>query len=1023
MQNRGALWIFTILLALACLWQLSFSFFTSRMEKRARVEAGYSVDSLIQAEPAMAELDRDSLEIIYENRYLRTHGDEKVYPVFGYSYAECKEREMNMGLDLKGGMAVTLEVSVPELVENLSGNSTDPSFLAAMDAARQRMLSSDADFITLFGEEYAKVQGRGPLSAIFYTPDRSDLFARDGSDEDYIAALRKEANAAVENTERIMRTRIDKFGVAQPLIQKQAFSGRIQIELPGVKDKERVRKVLQSTANLEFWETVDNEVVYPVLERINTRLGQIAVPVDSTSVAADTTMADTTALADAAVVADSTAAADSLLADTANQEMTEAERAELRRKNPLFAVFQPSNQAKGPIVGTALVADTAAVNGYLRSATAKSLLPPDVKLAWTAKPDSYDTQDGGKVQVLSLYALEVPKGGKPRLDGSSIVTANQDFDYKGAVEVNMQMDAEGAQVWRLMTGENIGRVVAIVLDDYVYSGPVVQGEISGGRSSISMGSGDLNKQIQEAEDLANILKAGALPAPARIIDETVVGPSLGEENINKGLVSFGIALIGVLLVMGLYYARAGWIADVALMANVFFLLGSMASLQATLTLSGIAGIVLTIGMAVDANVLINERVRDEMKAGRALRPALEAAFSNQGALSAILDSNITSFITAVILYYFGSGPIRGFATTLGLGILTSLFTAIFIARLLMMWRLEKGKTITFWNKWSENILANANYDFMGKRKMYYAISFVLVALSIGAMVTRGFNLGVDFSGGRTYVVDFKDDMDSEQVKATLEPLMTDASGRQYTVTAKTYGSQHQLKITTNYLIDELDASTDGKVEAKLREGLALTGVDYRIEETRKVDATISDDIKRNAAIAVSIALVFMFIYIGIRFNNLSYGLSALISLFHDVVIVLGLYALLWGLLPISLEIDEAFIGVILTVIGYSINDTVGVFDRIREYLRDHKREDTGTVFNKALNSTLRRTVNTGFCTLLVLVVIYLFGGVAIKGFVFGIFFGVLVGTYSSIFIGSGIAVDLVARLERKKVKEAKLATA
>ncbi|MEZ4791210.1 MAG: protein translocase subunit SecDF [Flavobacteriales bacterium] len=1023
MQNRGALWIFTILLALACLWQLSFSFFTSRMEKRARVEAGYSVDSLIQAEPAMADLDRDSLEIIYENRYLRTHGDEQVYPVFGYSYAECKEREMNMGLDLKGGMAVTLEVSVPELVENLSGNSTDPSFQAAMNAARQRMLSSDADFITLFGEEYAKVEGRGPLSAIFYTPDRSEIFARDGSDEDYIAALRKEANSAVENTERIMRTRIDKFGVAQPLIQKQAFSGRIQIELPGVKDKERVRKVLQSTANLEFWETVDNEVVYPVLERINTRLGQIAVPVDSTTAMADTTVADTAALADAAVAADTTAAVDSLLADTANQEMTEAERAELRRKNPLFAVFQPSNQAKGPIVGTALVADTGAVNGYLRSATAKSLLPADVKLAWTAKPDSYDTQDGGKVQVLSLYALKVPRGGKPRLDGSSIVTANQDFDYKGAVEVNMQMDAEGAQVWRLMTGENIGRVVAIVLDDYVYSGPVVQGEISGGRSSISMGSGDLNKQIQEAEDLANILKAGALPAPARIIDETVVGPSLGEENINKGLVSFGIALIGVLLVMGLYYARAGWIADVALMANVFFLLGSMASLQATLTLSGIAGIVLTIGMAVDANVLINERVRDEMKAGRALRPALEAAFSNQGALSAILDSNITSFITAVILYYFGSGPIRGFATTLGLGILTSLFTAIFIARLIMMWRLEKGKTITFWNKWSENLLANANYDFMGKRKMYYAISFVLVAMSIGAMVTRGFNLGVDFSGGRTYVVDFKDNMDSEQVKATLEPLMTDASGRQYTVTAKTYGSQHQLKITTNYLIDELDASTDGKVEAKLREGLALTGVDYRIEETRKVDATISDDIKRNAAIAVSIALVFMFIYIGIRFNNLSYGLSALISLFHDVVIVLGLYALLWGILPISLEIDEAFIGVILTVIGYSINDTVVVFDRIREYLRDHKREDTVTVFNKALNSTLRRTVNTGFCTLLVLVVIYLFGGVAIKGFVFGIFFGVLVGTYSSIFIGSGIAVDLVARLERKKVKEAKYATA
>lgn len=1155
MQNRGALWIFTILLALACLWQLSFSFFTSRMEKKARVEAGYAVDSVLQANPAAAAWDQDSLKLIHENRYLRGHNDDKVYPLFGFTYGECKEREMNMGLDLKGGMAVTLEVSVPELVENLSGNSKDEAFVTAMAAARERMKSSDADFITLFGEEYAKVPGRGPLSAIFYTPDRNELFSRDGSDADYIAALHKEANTAVENTERIMRARIDKFGVAQPLIQKQAFSGRIQIELPGVKDKERVRKVLQSTANLEFWETVDNEVVYPVIEKINERLGAQAggtteegafsrvldngykvegagtgvesgllgfidsgKPADKTTwfnfdrvtfasgsaqIEADNSEAQLSNLAEilkahSAVrikiggYTDSTGNAEANLklsqeradavrnaliakgiatdrleaegygsqhpvasnatdegraqnrrmalrvidtgsgivadndtteVDEADKEMTEAERAELRRKNPLFAVFQPSNQAKGPIVGTALVADTAQVNRYLHSTTAKNLIPADVKLAWAAKPDVVDLQDGGKAQLLSLYALKVPRGGAPRLDGSSIVAANQDFDYKGGVEVNMQMDAEGAQVWRLMTGENVGRVVAIVLDDLVYSGPVVQTEISGGRSSISMGSGDLNTQIKEAEDLANILKAGALPAPARIIDETVVGPSLGEENVNKGLVSFGIALAGVLLVMGLYYARAGWIADIALLANVFFLIGAMASLQATLTLSGIAGIVLTVGMAVDANVLINERVRDELKAGRALRPALESAFSNQGALSAILDSNITSFITAIILYYFGSGPIRGFATTLGLGILTSLFTAIFIARMVMLRRLDKGHTITFWNKWSENLLASTNYDFMGKRKLYYGISLVMILISVGSIATRGFNFGVDFSGGRTYVVDFKSDMDPEQVEATLRPLMTDETGRQYTVGAKTYGSKHQLKITTNYLIDELEVATDDKVEARLREGLALTGVDYKIEETRKVDATISDDIKKNAAIAVSVALVFMFLYIGIRFNNLSYGLSALLSLAHDAIIVLGLYSLFWGIIPISLEIDEAFIGVILTVIGYSINDTVVVFDRIREYLRDHKREDTVTVFNKALNSTLRRTVNTGFCTLLVLVVIYFFGGVAIKGFVFGIFFGVVLGTYSSIFIGSGLAVDLIAFFDRRKAKQGKLATA
>jgi SecD/SecF fusion protein len=1026
MQNRGALWIFSILLALACLWQLSFSFFTSRVEKKARVEAGYAVDSLLEANPAAAAWDRDSLRLVFENRYLRDHNDDKVYPVFGYTYGDCKEREMNMGLDLRGGMAVTLEVSVPELVESLSGNSKDEAFVAAMAAARERMKSSDADFITLFGEEYAKIPGRGPLSAIFYTPDRSGLFDREGSDADYLAALRREANSAVENTERIMRTRIDKFGVAQPLIQKQAFSSRIQIELPGVKDKERVRKVLQSTANLEFWETVDNEDVLPVLEKINERLGALATAKDST--ASDTlTMADATVAADATDAASdtlATAQGDTLADDSLdNDEPTELEQAELRRKNPLFAVLPPVNLTKGPIVGRALVSDTATVNMYLRSAVAKSLLPPDVKLAWAAKPDIFDLQDGGRAQFLSLYALKVPRGGKPRLDGSSIVSAQQDFDIKGAVEVNMQMNAEGAQTWKLMTGENIGRVIAIVLDDLVFSGPVVQNEIAGGRSSISMGSGDLNKQIREAEDLANILKAGALPAPARIIDETVVGPSLGEQNVNKGLISFAIALVGVLLVMILYYARAGWIADIALLANVFILLGAMASLQATLTLTGIAGIVLTIGMAVDANVLINERVREELKAGRALRPAVEAAFSNQGALSAILDSNITTLITAIILYIFGSGPIRGFATTLGIGILTSLFTAIFIARMVMLARMDKGKGITFWNKWSENILSNTAYDFMGKRKVYYAISFVLVAISVGSMVTRGFNLGVDFSGGRTYVVDFKADMDSEEVEGLLRPMFTSEEGRQYTVSAKTYGSKHQLKITTNYLIDELDAGTDAKVEARLLEGLAKTGVEHKIEETRKVDATISDDIKKKAAVAVTIALLCMFAYIGLRFNNMSYGLSSLLSLAHDSIIVLGLYSLFWGIIPISLEIDEVFIGVILTVIGYSINDTVVVFDRIREYLRDHKRESTVTVFNKALNSTLRRTINTGFCTLLVLVVIYLFGGVAIKGFVFGMFFGVLVGTYSSIFIGSAMAVDLLAYFDRRKAKQGKLATA
>ncbi|HRF80882.1 MAG TPA: protein translocase subunit SecF, partial [Flavobacteriales bacterium] len=633
-------------------------------------------------------------------------------------------------------------------------------------------------------------------------------------------------------------------------------------------------------------------------------------------------------------------------------------------------------------------------------------LPQDVKLAWAAKPQYRDLQDGGTIGVVDLYALKVPRGGEPKLDGSSIINAAQDFDMKGDVEVIMQMDPEGAQTWKVMTGDNVGKAVAIVLDNLVYSAPIVQTEISGGRSSISMGAGDLNKQIQEAEDLANILKAGALPAPARIIDETVVGPSLGEKNIESGLISFMVSLVCVLLVMWLYYNRAGWIADIALMANVFFLLGTMASMQATLTLAGIAGIVLTIGMAVDANVLINERVRDELKQGRMLKSAIETAYSNSGALSAIIDSNVTTLVTAIILYLFGSGPIRGFATTLGLGILTSLFTAIFISRLVMLWRLEKGKTISFWRSWNVNLFDGIKFDFMGKRKLFYGVSFVVIGIGLVSMFTRGFNWGVDFTGGRTFVVEYAQSVDPETVRSTLAPVVTEGD-REYTLNVKTYGGERRLKITTNYLIDEPGVAMDSVVQARIGAGLAQVGAFEFTEETRKVDPTISDDIKIKAITSVSIALVFMFIYIGVRFRNWQYGIGAILSLVHDVLIVLGLYSLLWGFVGFSMEIDEAFIAIILTVVGYSINDTVVVFDRIREYTRDHKREPVLNLFNMAINSTLSRTLLTGISTLIVLLIIFFFGGVAIKGFVFGLFIGTLVGTYSSIFIASAAAADLL----------------
>jgi SecD/SecF fusion protein len=673
----------------------------------------------------------------------------------------------------------------------------------------------------------------------------------------------------------------------------------------------------------------------------------------------------------------------------------------------LRPLFDPQRGwMRGAIVGQADLKDTAEVNRLLAMDVVRKALPMDLRLAWGAKAETAELVNGSTAQLLNLFALKVPRDGKPKLDGSSIVNAAQDFDMKGAVEVTMQMDAEGAQTWKVMTGDNVGKSVAIVLDNLVYSAPTVMSEIAGGRSSISMGTGNLNNQIQEADDLANILKAGALPAPARIIDETVVGPSLGGENIKMGMISFVAALLVVLLYMALYYSGAGWVADIALLVNLFVLVGSLASLQAALTLPGIAGIVLTMGMAVDANVLIYERIREELRSGKMLKSAVDLGF--KGAMSAIIDSNVTTLMTAIILYLFGSGPIRGFATTLGLGILTSLFTALFLSRMIITWRLEKGKDLAVWNNWSKDIFVNAKYDFMGKRKLFYGLSGVLIGAGILSMVTLGFNWGVDFSGGRTYVVKFANDVSVDQVRTALEPGFS-TNGVQSTVGVKTYGGSRQVKVTTNYLVDVSGEGVDAQVDAKLAEGLAGLNNSYEVIESRKVDATISDDIKISAITAVALALFFIFLYVAVRFSNWQFGLGALLSLLHDALAMLGLYSILWMVMPFSMEIDEAFIAAVLTVIGYSINDTVVVFDRIREYLADHKRDTNEVVINKAINSTLGRTMNTSLTTLLVLFVIFLFGGVSIKGFIFALLIGILVGTYSSVFIASSIVVDLLKR--------------
>ena len=1016
MQNRGALWIFTILLALACAYQLSFSFFTSRLETRAHTEAELRADSTIDARPDTT-YDRDELVIGFENDYLRDHAEDVVYPVIGKTYRECKESEINLGLDLKGGMAVTLEVSIPEMVENLSENNTDPAFTAAMANARARQTKSSADFITLFGEEWAKIPNHPPLSAIFYSPDRQAMFEREGSDADYLAALRREAESALNNTERILRTRIDKFGVSQPSIQKQQFTGRISIELPGVKDKARVRRLLQGEANLEFYETFENTDIGPVLDKVNAPLSALLHP----GLAADSTATDTLATDSLTAAKPDTAATavDTLTAASDTTDLTDtieepidsvAARAEAEKRAPLASklmlMVDQRGWMRGPTVGRANVNDTAAVNRLLETEIVRGALPVDARLAWAAKPQTVELTAGGSAQFLDLYALKIPRDGKPRLDGGSISSAMQDFDMKGDVEVRMRMNTEGAQIWRLMTGENVGKCIAIVLDDLVQSAPVVQGEIPGGSSSISMGTGDLNAQIREAEDLANILKAGALPAPARIIDETVIGPSLGAENIKQGLISFALAMMLVVLFMIIYYNGSGWVANVALLANIFVLMGALASFQSSLTLPGIAGIVLTVGMAVDANVLINERIREELRHGKMLKSAVDLGYKH--AMSAIIDANVTHFVVAVILIFFGSGPIKSFGVTLALGILTSLFTAIFISRLIISRRLEKGKSMTFWHNWNKDIFANAKYKFMAKRKYFYFVSGAVIAAGLisALMPGQGFNYGVDFSGGREYVVKFEKPVEAEQVRVALEGVMKDESGVPSGVKVVSYGGKDQVKITTNYLVDQTGLDTDRVVDGKLQEGLSGLGAKFPLEASRKVDPTISDDIRLHAWYAVGFALLFIFIYIALRFRTWQFGLGALLSLAHDALVVVGLYSLLYKIMPFSLEIDEHFIAAILTVIGYSINDTVVVFDRIREYLQDHKRDKWATVFDKAINSTLGRTINTSVTVLIVLLVIFLFGADSIRGFVFAMLVGIAVGTYSSIFIASAVVVDL-----------------
>ena len=1036
MQNKGAIVLFTILLAIASLYQLSFSYFTNNVEKEAKNHATDQLDSIVMVNPDIRLSEKDSIYAYYENKFLKDHANEKVYPGLGFTYQECKEKGINLGLDLEGGMSVVLEVSIPELVQNLSGNSKNSSFQNAMQVAREMQNESKDDFITLFENSWNETNPDLPMWKIFHNRDNKEKFPQNISNDEVVLILREEASVAIDNTEKILRTRIDKFGVAQPTIQKQEYTGRILIELPGVKDKDRIRKQLKSTANLEFWTTYENEEILPLLQQVNTALAEkynVGGLNDSAATdAIDDLIAGELAEDQLEIDADldtlETALEEedlaSLLEDSTDIEntITDADREEYKKNNPFFSVFQAAvyqdqntgqlSYIPGSVVGSALVSDTAVVNKMIKDDAAKALLPQNLRLLWGAKPRIV-----GEADVLDLYAIKVEdRDGKPALDGSVIINASQDFDMNNSIEVTMQMNSEGAKIWKDLTANNIGNAIAIVLDDYVYSAPNVISEIPSGRSSISMGAGDRTEQLSEAKDLATLLKAGALPARANIVEESVVGPSLGQQNIDDGMMSFLIALVIILFYMVFYYRGAGLISDIALVANLFFLMGALASLQAALTLPGIAGIVLTIGMAIDANVLIFERIKEELAAGRSVKQALKEGY--QKAYSAIIDANITTLLTAVILLVFGSGPIKGFATTLIIGIFTSLFSAIFITRIIFTNRLEKGKALSFSSKMTAKWFANPNIQFLAKRKIAYIISGIIILIGVGSFVTKGLNYGVDFTGGRTYVVSFTDKVDIETVRGDLAQVFVDENGNSIPPEVKQFGGSNQIKVTTKYLIDDDSENVDEVVEGKLREGLSMFGDDFSIQESRKVDPTITNDFKYESLMAITFSLIVIFLYILLRFRKWQYGMSAIIAVFHDVLITLSLFSLFYGILPFNLEIDMAFIAAILTVVGYSINDTVVVFDRIREYLGLHKRKPVNEIVDDALNSTLSRTVNTSLSTFVVLLSIFIFGGDSIRGFVFALMIGVIVGTYSSLFVATPLLVDLSKNLKSSVTEQA-----
>ena len=989
MQNKGFVKIFAIALTLVCLFYLSFTFKTRSIENKA----AQSQD---------------------EQAYLDSVMNKKVWLGI-YSYKECREMQIGLGLDLKGGMNVILEVSIPDVVKALAANSQDPVFTETLNAAKKRSVSSQDNFVDIFAQEYARIAGPdAKLSTFFATSNLKEKINSQTPNDEIISVLKEEVNAAVSNSFNVLRTRIDRFGVAQPNIQELAGKqGRIMVELPGIKEPERVRKLLQGSANLEFWETYYTSEIQDVLNRIDSRMALKYADENPEEEAND-------ADEEAALNAEKDLAGQLLEgADAENDQAIAAQREALRKSNPLFARLMPYPYQGGEwVAGIAHYSDTAEINRMLASPEARAILPRDIVFMWGVKPFQ------GTEQYFELYNIKSDnKNGQPDLTGDVVTEAKADFDQHGRPCVSMTMNTEGARRWAVLTRQNVNRGIAIVLDGYVYSAPNVNGEIPNGRSEITG-----NFTVEDTQDLANVLKSGKMPAPAKIVQEDIVGPSLGQESIQKGFTSFIIAFIILMIYMCVIYGFIpGMVANGALLLNFFFTLGILTSFQAALTMSGIAGIVLTLGMAVDANVLIYERTKEELKSGKSVQSALTDGYKN--AFSAIFDSNFTSIITGIILFNFGTGPIRGFATTLIIGIICSFFTAVFLTRIVYEHFLGKGKlqNLTFTTAFSKNLMQNTSVKFMEAAKKSFIIFGAAAVICIAFLATRGLSKSIDFTGGRNFVVQFENPVEPEEVRAILQDVITEDN-----VQAIALGTDHKtIRISTNYRIDEESENIDSEIEeflftslkkaGKLSSNLTLaTFIDREnrdggsIISSQKVGPSIAEDITRGAIISVILALIAIFLYILVRFRNVAYSVGAIFALCFDTLIIIGMYSICWGWMPFSLEIDQTFIGAVLTAIGYSINDKVVIFDRIREFTGLYTKRNRKQLFDDALNTTLARTINTSVSTLIVLLAIFFLGGDSIRSFAFAMILGVLFGTCSSLFVAAPTAYLIMKKTKKEK---------